>query len=570
MQGLETVNLDIDIDAEEPKSALETGITGLTRLGDYLIEKTLGVGAMGLVFQAHEKTLNRKVALKVLKSSLNRDEEFCKRFLVEARAAAALDHPNIVRLYRVGKDRETGRLFMSMEYVEGRDLDRFIERGKLTFSNILRVAMSVANALEHARQKKLLHRDIKPKNIMLGSKKRVLILDFGLAKFSGGKDITRSGMVMGSPDYMAPEQFETSDVDHRADLYSLGVVLYEMLAGGKPFAGDSVADLMHLHKYAFPRNVCKLRRNVPAGFEPILGRLLAKNREKRYETSRQLYKDLRKLRTELEESGEIDGRPGGNPLEPVRPHEAGNFDDDDIIDVRSSQPARGARRKSLPARNRLLASFVVLLLLVGLGTAGLTAWSQQAPVNRARRAESVAWGMPVAAWTGDDGIWSSVGGVQWQRGPDPTRPEQVSLSGDGRLLRSTGNDIWRVEGLLLERGARSWAIHVEVGGRPYVGLRFFRLGATVVRAFEILHQDADGETMAALDLQAVVYPAEGLDISVSVVKDYAAFEVAGVLVASKTLPENAQQFSLSVVAEEVGNCSWRALQLRQGTLPPPP
>ncbi len=566
LSGLETVDQDNpEVAATEEEDALESTIGGLTRLGNYMIERTLGVGAMGQVFLAREKTLDRRVALKVLKSTLNKNEAFARRFLVEARAAAALDHPNIVRVYRVGKDRETGRLFMAMEYVEGKDLDSYLARGAPSFNSILRIAMGVANALEHAREKRLLHRDVKPKNIMLGGKKRVLLLDFGLAKFSdeGKKAITRSGMILGSPDYMSPEQFQGGDLDHRSDLYSLGVVMYQMLAGTKPFKGSSVPDMLHLHRYAYPRQISAHRKNVPRAFEQVLERLLAKNPENRYKSPRELYKDLKQLRRELDRQGKLDDRPEGPALQPVTVKDSGNFDDGDILDVRSTRT--GVPITATPAsRSRMIAWFLVTLVLVGLATAGVTAWTQARPAaDPAQLLARVTWSAPMPAWTGSAGLWREQGNAAWAHEAAP-EAGTIALTGKGYLGRAAGGTIWRVEGCLLDGGAQGAGLFVEANGAPFVGLRFRKLAAGTIQTFEVWHEDTDGVGLAALVIDSVAIGPEGLPVMVSVVEGYAIFEVGGKVIGRRTLPERATRFSLAVDAHESACSVWRDLSLRLG------
>ncbi len=293
-------------------------------VGDYIVERPIGRGAMGAVYLATQRSLGRRVALKVLHRKFEADGEVGLRFTSEAQVAASIDHPNIIKIHDIGFDGDTGRPFIAMEYVEGETLAQRIRRGLVTYREIIEVGLAVAEGLKAAGRRGLVHRDIKPGNIVLGSDGVIKILDFGVAKRTDpmATQLTRTGVLIGTPEYMAPEQADGRSIDSRADLYSLGVVLYELLAGARPFAAEELASMMYLHAWAPPRKICDVRRGVPARFDAIIGRLLAKRIEERYPDPEALIDDLRGVQRQLAKRGALDTFPSGPRVPPVRPNEA--------------------------------------------------------------------------------------------------------------------------------------------------------------------------------------------------------------------------------------------------------
>jgi len=208
-------------------------------ISHYKILEKLGEGGMGVVYKAEDTKLRRTVALKFLPPELTRDSEAKERFIHEARAAAALNHPNICTIHEI--DESEGQFFIAMEYVEGESLKDVIEGNLpkvLNFREALDLASRVADGLNEAHGKGIIHRDIKPDNIMITSKGQAKIMDFGLAKLRGQTKLTREGTTLGTVAYMSPEQARGDEVDHRTDIWSLGVILYEMLTGHLPFRGE--------------------------------------------------------------------------------------------------------------------------------------------------------------------------------------------------------------------------------------------------------------------------------------------------------------------------------------------
>ncbi len=284
--------------AQDQENLPASDLIGRT-IGRYRIVKKIGEGGMGEVFLAEDTALHRKVALKFLPADLQQDPAARKRLLREARSAAALDHPFICQIHEV-VDLE-GRDFIAMEYVDGQMLSDRLQTGALPVREALQIASDVSEALEEAHDKGIIHRDLKPANIMLTRKGHAKVMDFGLAKRltpradSQEESITRSGTVLGTLAYMSPEQLRGEPVDARSDLFSFGVVLYEMLAGAHPFrkhAGlDTAAEILH----SAPRPITEARRDIPAELSRVVLRMLAKAPDERYGSIRDVQVALRQV-----------------------------------------------------------------------------------------------------------------------------------------------------------------------------------------------------------------------------------------------------------------------------------
>ena len=270
----------------------------IQNISHYRVEGELGRGGMGVVYRAIDTRLGRPVALKMLEAQTGADEERIRRFVQEARAASALNHPNIVTIYEIGDDQ--GTTFIAMELVEGTPLDRVLAAGPLPVATALEYGTQIAAALEAAHANGIIHRDIKPANIVINKDGRAKVLDFGLAKLveRSGADVTISGMVtrpgviVGTVAYMSPEQAQGQAVDARSDIFSLGAVLYEMLAGRRPFSGTSDVGLITSILRDQPAAVRSARPEVPAEVEPIVARALAKDPQARYATAAAMRADL--------------------------------------------------------------------------------------------------------------------------------------------------------------------------------------------------------------------------------------------------------------------------------------
>lgn len=254
----------------------------MEQIGHYRVVSELGRGGMGVVYKAHEESLNRFVAIKVLGEHLESDTEYVERFVREARSAAALSHPNIVQIYAI--DEEDGQHYFVMEYVQGTSVQRMIQtRGKLEPAEAARLILQAAAGLQEAHDHGVIHRDIKPANLMVTDRGLVKIADFGLALTgSATTRLTATGMLMGTPGYLSPEQCLDQSPDHRTDIYSLGVTFFEMVTGTMPFRADSPLALLKLIVEVDPPDVGELNPEVDDELRAIIARMLAKDRDARY------------------------------------------------------------------------------------------------------------------------------------------------------------------------------------------------------------------------------------------------------------------------------------------------
>jgi serine/threonine protein kinase len=286
-------------------------------VGHYRIIAKLGAGGMGEVFLAEDTRLDRKAAIKFLPADTADDLERRQRFLTEAKAASALNHPHVCVVYDVGET-DDGLPFIAMEFVEGQSLDAVLKHEPLEIVRIVEIVMQVADALDAAHNRRIVHRDIKPANISLNERGQVKVLDFGLAKRmptdTDRHDVTqvfqqtRQGQALGTPSYMSPEQALGKDLDHRSDIFSVGVVLYELATGQRPFAGSSFSDIVDKIVHAQPAAIARLNYDVPPELERITLKCLQKQPDRRYQSARELMVDLKSLRRELD-ADQDDGFP---------------------------------------------------------------------------------------------------------------------------------------------------------------------------------------------------------------------------------------------------------------------
>jgi serine/threonine protein kinase len=285
----------------------------------FRIGEPLGSGGMGVVYGAEDIQLGRSVALKFLAPELVRDPQAKARFLTEARAASALDHPNLCTILEVGESDE-GLLFLAMPRYEGESLDHRLSRGAVPVEEAIDIASQIAQGLAKAHRHGIVHRDIKPGNLLLTDDGLVKILDFGIAKLLGVAGPTLLGSFLGTPSYMAPEQTRGEPVDARADVWSLGVVLYEMLAGKRPFIGGTAAAVVHAVLYEEPESLARLCPEVPQELVQIVNRMLARDPSVRYATAAEALADMRAaldLPTTGSRTLPSAGRPGRRALLPV-------------------------------------------------------------------------------------------------------------------------------------------------------------------------------------------------------------------------------------------------------------
>lgn len=275
----------------------------ISQLGRYNIIGELGQGAMGTVYKAVDPLIDRIVAIKTINLSLALDEkdEYESRFYQEAKAAGRLSHPNIVTIYDVGKSGEIA--YIAMEFLQGRELRDMLNDGKrMPVEQVINVVAQVAQGLAYAHEHGIVHRDVKPSNIMIVRDGHVKITDFGIARMASAAVRTQTGMVLGSPKYMSPEQVVGKLTDQRSDIFSLGVMLYEMLTGQAPFAGENVNAIMYQTLNSVPPPPSSLSPNVPEMLNFIVAKALAKKLEHRYQDTKEFAADLYACRDRLPRS----------------------------------------------------------------------------------------------------------------------------------------------------------------------------------------------------------------------------------------------------------------------------
>jgi serine/threonine protein kinase len=293
------------IEAEQKK--LETG----KRFGHYEIIEQIGAGGMGEVYLAEDQKLDRRVAVKILNEKFSQDESNLGRFIQEAKAASSLNHPNILVIYEIGESDEAH--YIVSEFIKGKTLREIFKAKTLKLSEVLDISIQIAGALCAAHEARLVHRDIKPENVMIRPDGYVKILDFGLAKLveqknksilgledeTAKQNQTAKGVIMGTVNYMSPEQAKGERVDERTDIFSFGVLIYEMIAGRTPFAGDSMSETFANLINAAPSPLSRFAANVPNEMQRMVSKMLRKNKDERYQTMKDVFGDLKDLRENL-------------------------------------------------------------------------------------------------------------------------------------------------------------------------------------------------------------------------------------------------------------------------------
>jgi serine/threonine protein kinase len=306
--------------AETLTGSQDESLVGQT-IGHYQVTREIGSGGMGEVYLAQDVKLGRPVALKLLPTYLSKDEDRLRRFEQEARTASALNHPNMCVIHEGGETVE-GRHYIAMEYIDGVTLRQHMTEARLKLSEVLEMAVQVASALAAAHEAGVMHRDIKPENIMLRRDGYVKVLDFGLAKLTeqdatdvttpaGARPKTDTGVVMGTSSYMSPEQARGLAVDARTDIWSLGVVIYEMVTGRAPFEGATTSDVIVSILDREPPPLAQASPEAPAELQRIISKTLHKDREGRYQTAKDLLIDLKSLNQDLEFKARLEVRPCG-------------------------------------------------------------------------------------------------------------------------------------------------------------------------------------------------------------------------------------------------------------------
>jgi len=393
------INLNREIGPKQPDASL----IGRT-FDHYRIVSHLGTGGMGEVYLAMDEKLGRKIALKLLPAEFANDQERLRRFVTEAKSASATAHPNIVTIHDIGE--AEGIHYIAQEFVEGETLRSRIEQGPIPPPEALNIARQTANALAAAHDAGIVHRDIKPENIMLRHDGFVKLLDFGLAGMNPTEamsgDLSNSptlpkntapGVIMGTVNYMSPEQTRGQKLDFRSDQWSLGVVLYEMLVGERPFQGESMPDIFVAILERQPVPLAELMDDAPAQLQQVLDKLLAKNREQRYQSSAQLADELKRFHHRLEldaerESGQVSESATLFLKQPVQAAKSGATEPPVISQpahtavapISSIQPATG----ELAAVTRLSRSTIALVVFLLVAVIAVVLWfliQQKAPAT---------------------------------------------------------------------------------------------------------------------------------------------------------------------------------------------
>jgi tRNA A-37 threonylcarbamoyl transferase component Bud32 len=275
------------------------------KLGRYEVVEEIGKGAMGVVYLARDPLIGRQVALKTFRVGLSeRDHElaqFRHRFVREAQSAGILSHPNIVTIHDVVDDGDDGMCFIAMEYVKGTNLKSLMQRPEpFSLEFLVNVVSQIADGLDYAHMRGVVHRDIKPANILIDADNRVKITDFGIARLDTS-NLTMEGQLLGTPNYMAPEQIQGKEIDHRADIFSLGVVLYEMVTRRKPFQGENLTVVTHKIVYEPFTPAEEIVKDLPSGLSSILSKSLEKDPSRRYQRAAEISEDLRKLLAKVQQ-----------------------------------------------------------------------------------------------------------------------------------------------------------------------------------------------------------------------------------------------------------------------------
>ena len=449
-------------------------------VGHYLIEGRLGAGGMGIVYRARDTRLERDVALKFLPSHLGLDPKAKSRFLVEARAAAALDHSNICTVHEIGEAGD-GRLFIAMACYHGQTLKERIAQGPLPAEEAVAIAIGIAHGLGAAHGRGVVHRDVKPANVMLTADGGVKLLDFGLAKVSD-VTITQSGVTPGTVAYMSPEQVRGADVDARSDLWSLGVVLYEMLSGARPFLGSHETAVMRAILHDEPQRLDELRSETMAGLPAIVGRLLVKDPVDRYPSAQHLLADLESLSVADRQV----------PVAGVRAL-ASDSSGRPTVGIPSERGLLAFVRRARSSKRTLAFAALLLLAVIGLGAASRFA-------SRPNELRRIAV-LPLANLTGDPDLDYFVDGVHYALSAELAKIEALTVYSRQSVLRYRGSD------LPLPEIARELGVDALLEGAVFKSGDSVRITVQLLRARpeqQMLAATHDGLLSHALILHNVV------------------------------------------------------------------
>jgi serine/threonine-protein kinase len=335
-------------------------------IGKYRLREKIGEGGTALVYRAVDKVTGREVALKTLSRDLADDHQTRSRFFLEAQLAGRLSHPNVVTIYDLGEDK--GRVFIAMEYLRGETLRRRIARSKPSVADSLRILTDAAGGLAHAHHQGITHRDIKPSNIFLCDSGQVKILDFGLAHINSS-NLTKTGQVLGTPDYMSPEQVLGRRVDHRSDIFSLGCVGYELFTGHKPFAGRFIEKVLFKIVYEDPKLMESYDPSIPKELGRIVRTALAKRPKDRFQSVVEFLRELARLPND----SKIDERESRSATDEDRSSGVETRLIDQVLDTLST--GRDSSKKESHRASSNLQSELSELLLSTLGPFGMEAVS---------------------------------------------------------------------------------------------------------------------------------------------------------------------------------------------------
>jgi len=286
-----------------PTKALARGSTFAKR---YEVLEELGRGGMGRIYKVVDRRIKEEIALKLLRSDIADDPKVVERFSNELKFARKIVHKNVARMYDLGE--EEGVLYITMEFVPGEDLKAFIKRaGLLSLGKTIAIIDQVCEGLVEAHRVGLVHRDLKPQNVMIDKAGNAHIMDFGIARSLSAEGITDAGVIIGTPDYMSPEQVEGEEVDQRSDLYSLGVILYEMVTGRVPFQADSAFAVGMKHKTEIPKDPRAINPQIPEDLGRLIMKCMEKDRDKRYQTAKEVLAELKDIKEGITSKREIPG-----------------------------------------------------------------------------------------------------------------------------------------------------------------------------------------------------------------------------------------------------------------------
>jgi len=445
-------------------------VPGRTTLGSYRILEKLGAGGMGTVYLARDARLGRRVALKLLPEHFARDAELVRRFEQEARAASVLNHPNIITVHEIGESE--GRRFIVTEFVEGRTLRERLGEGRFDVGDALDICAQVAGALAKAHDAGIVHRDIKPENVMVDEEGHVKVLDFGIAKRlapapsidteapTSAQVNTAAGVVLGTSTYMSPEQVRGLELDARTDIWSLGVVLYEMVAGRAPFEAQTYGDLIVSILHDEPPPLSDFAVESSEELTRVLGLALAKKRDERYPSAKELRDDLRRLRRQLDFNAETirDGRSG-----PAAERDARDS-------VRAAAPPPPRRPTSRPPKQQTTTSQRRQLTVLFADFAGLATLTEDADAEDVGELMGALWPLVDGVVVGHGGVVDkhvgdtlvALWGAREAHEDDPERAVRAALAMQSEVAAFVAENAPRA------LGVRARGAHDAVGGRGEV------------------------------------------------------------------------------------------------------